>query len=287
MKHCFRMAAIIILILGMNITNSKSEEIDKKSELYSDLYTRILNNMLLYHSEQKAIKFKESLNSGAIEDEMFIEEEDDNFVINRKYDLYITKYFCPHLDSVFDFFEYSFSWYYYVETRINPKDTLAYRFAKKYGASFDTVFNVLTMVRMPSTMYENHNKVSDQRIREGIIAKVKAPEAEKKYYYISGYLYLDDIKPIIFKDSFNMQLVKEYFELKYFNYQPSNVEIKEQLPGLVFTITFKGCNDSGYMVIIRKNNYSVVSLTNKLFSEEIVKLYDILDYDATRDIIGY
>lgn len=89
MKHCFRMAAIIILILSMNTTNSQSEEIDKKSELYSDLYTRILNNMLLYHSEQKAIKFKESLNSGAISDDIFVKQNTDNFEINRNYDLYI------------------------------------------------------------------------------------------------------------------------------------------------------------------------------------------------------
>lgn len=175
-----------------------------------------------------------------------------------------------------------------METKVNPKDTFGYQLLKKhFASSLDTVFNVLTMGHTTGFLYDNYNIVADKRIRQGIIAKAKNSEAEKKYYYVSGYLYLDDIKPIVFKDTFNLQLVKEYFELKYFNYQPSNVEIKEQLPGLVFTITFKGCNDSGYMVIIRKNNYSVVSLTNKLFSEEIVKLYDILDYDATRDVISY
>lgn len=61
-------------------------------------------------------------------------------------------------------------------------------------------------------------------MRKGLIGLNKTTH---NIIFISGYMFLDDIKPIVSLDS--IKKVKEYIELRYFNYTPNEIKIYENI----------------------------------------------------------
>ena len=70
----------------------------------------------------------------------------------------------------------------------------------------------------------------------------------KDVLFISGYMYLDDIKDKYFELNSNKESKKEYIKLKYFNYMPEIIKVKKR-----YIIFYSKLTRRKYKVLLKKN----------------------------------
>ncbi len=244
--------------------NAHSETLSSDSNSPHQIwYTFILNNIFEYRACNK-INDKQRIYNP---DFLYEYKNDDgyhNLEINKDYQLSIDTISFPRFDSLFKFYEYTFDWGYFKTVVIHPKDTL---YNKHLYNRVD--FDCDSLVRKQDI------GAGGLGYLRGIVAEIKVANDEK-CFFISGEMFLDDVKEILFKDTLYPELIKDYILLKYYNYHPDSIQVTEEIKGKVYSAIFKS-NEKKIFVLIKKSNYIEYSRTKKKYIEIYIPIYG--EYD--------
>lgn len=213
---------------------------------YNILYNKIVKNTTTYHIfkrlEKKTLTEK---------NDYLINLFNDNFLacpIPEKgmvYSIVINKvdFNDVNIDSSYSFYSYNFS-------------TLGY----KYYIESDGKVTVETKLGSPPNTPVNPNYfLSDPLERNGIIAIKRKHHFILSFLFLSGEMFLDDVRKRIFNGNINEQNVTTYIQMKYYNYQPDILQNDFKKDKSV--IFYSKILEKKFRVYINRNGNDVIKKT--------------------------
>lgn len=215
-QNTLKKLILTLLIISLNLVcsnlslaQSTVSTLSEKDELYEKLYNKIVKNVALYHTIKKAEKQNDQIEENRIlyllkggVDECPIPD------LGMMYYVDISQvFFESSLDSNILFYSYSI-------------DPIGY---KKYVNYKGVIEQRDILVTAPNEI-NNKDFLGDPIQRKGLVAFRKKANFIFSFLYVSGKMFLDDIKMELFDGRITPQNIMLYVKLKYFSYAPDLIK---------------------------------------------------------------
>ncbi|HPO62156.1 MAG TPA: hypothetical protein PK762_03630 [Candidatus Kapabacteria bacterium] len=196
----------------------KYEGMNRDSSLYKRLYFGTLNNISCYLNYLKIQIYEKELKSGKFDSQIFCYDDDNTLDFNKIYTLdFDETNFNSSLDSIYTF--YSFDWgykSYYEICYIDTNDKVSVNLAKGFNKNYDTTHSVLVLQSSTGWHFNSYSSFYIPIIiQHGLLGINKKTN---KLIFLSGFMFLNDIKEEFFKGILDSTKVKEYVRIRYYCY---------------------------------------------------------------------